>query len=138
MLKNCVLFFGCFSLVIALIFFILISITQKVYLKTYKLSEQSLLDCQETTISDIIQQNGVISGNCYTFIADFDILEEACSDNILKDSICGKCIELQQTVLQYQKMPGNDCRRRHQGNYLTHVKRNENGHESQEYQFGDY
>jgi len=93
---------GCSCIVGAVVAYLFLDIQQKAFTQRVRLHDKASVVCQETELKAIVDDPDFAPG-LYSFIADFKIVEDLCSKNILTEAMCGKCINMHQEVAQWQE-----------------------------------
>lgn len=96
------LILGCVFIAGAIGAFLFLDVQQKAFMQRVRLHDKASVVCQDEDLTAIID-NPDFQPGCYSFIADFKIVEDLCSKNILTEAMCGKCIDMDQYVEQYQE-----------------------------------
>ena len=100
-MKTANLVCGLISFAIAVAAYFFLEVQQKAFNTKSRLYESGRYECVDKTITELNADSDFTSA-CVSFLSDFKIQNEVCSDNILSESMCGKCISMSQKVEQYQ------------------------------------
>lgn len=100
---------GLAFLLITIILYLTLQKVQEVFNSNRALAQFARYECTEASMEEVVGVDS-ISGKCYSVLVDFEIRGKACSNNILTDSICDKCISLEQNVRQWQHWTVEVCK----------------------------
>lgn len=85
-------------------------IAEKVYNANKSLANGAKYRCKDATIQELALGDG-IENTCYSVVADFEIKQNTCADTVLKESVCGRCMHVNQNIQQWQDYEIQVCAR---------------------------
>lgn len=99
---------GGLSLLSVLVMWSVLETAQKAFNVNKGLAKNARYECIDANIADL-DTDGV-DGQCYSVRTNFAITTDTCSNNILSESICDKCMILNQNVEQWQEYEVEVCK----------------------------
>jgi len=114
MANNCKIIFGLLFLALA---FAVVKIGEQIQLSWVKqkaVFDLGKLSCKDIDLDDLTPAD-ITADSCVSFKTDYNIAQNLCADDVLKEQLCAKAMMIRQRITMYQKFEKEVCSNKRTG-----------------------